>query len=227
MDFDKLARGYSDLVQKQIPLVGQRHDYFIKAKADLLVRLCERHLGPPQKLKILDAGCGNGLAERHLAGRFGALHAVDASAAMIEEARRIAPAADYAVADAFAMPYADATFDAVTAICVFHHIAPARQAALVCELSRVTRPGGLVIIMEHNPYNPLTSWSVRHSPVDVDATMLPLGRTKSLLAGCGLGIKAAGYMIFLPYDTIATALVERAFSWCPLGGQYYAAGRKR
>jgi SAM-dependent methyltransferase len=47
------------------------------------------------------------------------------------------------------LPYADARFDLVLAISVFSHLPAERQFAWLAELSRVTRPGGLLVASVH------------------------------------------------------------------------------
>lgn len=72
--------------------------------------------------------------------------ALDFSAAMLEAGRRKVPQAEVVVGDASALPFEDATFDAV--ICGFgmRNLAdPARGAR---EVARVLRPGGAFVTLE-------------------------------------------------------------------------------
>ena len=48
------------------------------------------------------------------------------------------------------------SFDVVFSACVFHHIPHGEHLNWLQELHRITRPGGLIAIFEHNPLNPLT-----------------------------------------------------------------------
>ena len=68
------------------------------------------------------------------------------------------------------VPYESARFDLVIAVCVFHHVEIAERQKFMIELKRVARPGGLVCIMEHNPYNPLTRLAVMRCPFDHGCT---------------------------------------------------------
>src|SRR5258708_33071555 len=70
---------------------------------------------------------------------------------------RAGPRAGLVAADGRHAPFAGGSFDLVFAVCVLHHLAPgAQRDALVGEMARLARPGGLGVIWEPNPLNPLT-----------------------------------------------------------------------
>jgi SAM-dependent methyltransferase len=96
-------------------------------------------LGPVDGLRLLDVGCGVGLFLR-AAERRGALVAgTDAAVARLEIARWALPDADLRVADVGDdLPFDNGTFDVVTARTV--------EGAVLTELARVVRPGGLVAV---------------------------------------------------------------------------------
>lgn len=50
------------------------------------------------------------------------------------------------------------------AACVFHHIDQREHAALLRELLRVLASGGIALVYEHNPYNPITRHAVNTCP---------------------------------------------------------------
>lgn len=82
---------------------------------------------------------------------------VDISGRMLQRARRRAlRGRDVALqrADIEHLPYGDASFDTVTAACVFCSVDDPVQG--LREARRVTRPGGFVLLYEHvRPTNPL------------------------------------------------------------------------
>jgi ubiquinone/menaquinone biosynthesis C-methylase UbiE len=49
------------------------------------------------------------------------------------------------------MPFGDAMFDAAWALFVLHHVEFADQAAILSEVSRVMRPGGVFVLAEDTP----------------------------------------------------------------------------
>jgi len=81
--------------------------------------------------------------------------AVDFAPAMLEAGRRKAPRAEVVVADAAALPFADASFSAV--LCGFGVRNLADPAAGAREVRRVLRPGGLFVTLElFRPARPVT-----------------------------------------------------------------------
>src|SRR3954453_12466878 len=100
------------------------------------------HLGRNQRL--LDPGCGAGLALTIAAERGAEVSGLDASAGLLEVAASRLPAAHLDQGDIEALPFATATFDAVTAFNAIQYAAAPAWA--VTELARVCQPGGTVVI---------------------------------------------------------------------------------
>jgi SAM-dependent methyltransferase len=98
---------------------------------------------------VLDAGCGAGLLALLASLRGVQVTALDASAALLAIARERLPAADVREGDLEALPFADASFDAVTAVNSIFYAAD--MAAAMRELSRVVRPGGRVVVTAWGP----------------------------------------------------------------------------
>lgn len=99
--------------------------------------------------RLLDAGCGAGLLAL-LAGLRGAqVAALDASAALVAVARERLPTADVREGDLEALPFADARFDAITAVNSLFYAADMTVA--MRELVRVVRPGGRVVVTAWGP----------------------------------------------------------------------------
>jgi SAM-dependent methyltransferase len=101
-------------------------------------------LAPLSGLRLLDAGCGTGLALRLAAERGARVSGLDASAALLDMVRGQLPDADLRVGDIEDLPYDDATFDVVTAFNSIQYAADPKTA--VAELARAARPGGRVAI---------------------------------------------------------------------------------
>ena len=99
-------------------------------------------------LDLLDVGCGPGTITSDLARKVapGRVVGIDASAEVVDEARASAVRANlpatFEVADLFALPFADHTFDVVHAHQVLQHVAD--PVAALMEMRRVCRPGGVV-----------------------------------------------------------------------------------
>jgi SAM-dependent methyltransferase len=88
--------------------------------------------------RILDLGCGDGQLTARLLTTGADVVGVDASVAMVAAARGRGIAADEASAEA--LPYADASFDAVFSNAALHWVRD--QDAMMAEVHRVLRPGG-------------------------------------------------------------------------------------
>ena len=95
--------------------------------------------------RVLDAGCGAGMALRLAADLGAAVSGIDASAALLEVARGRLPDATLAHGDLEELPFEDDAFDVVTGFNSFQYAADPVTA--LREARRVTRPGGKVFIM--------------------------------------------------------------------------------
>ena len=224
-DFDHHADTYREDVENAIAWSGKDVDYFAEGKANLLVAVAERRLGDPRELRALDIGCGVGVTDRFLAGRFGALHGVDIAADAVEKAREANPEVHYESYDGGVLPFADQSLDVAFTICVVHHVPTDDWPAFAAEMKRVVRPGGLVVVFEHNPLNPLTRVSVSRCPFDEDVTLLRAGTTARLLDEAGLHPVERRFFYFLPVRDVAASRVERALRRVPLGAQYFVAAQ--
>jgi SAM-dependent methyltransferase len=227
LSFDRYTDSYRDAVEESISFAGGDVARYVGAKARTLVDLAGRRIGDPATLRALDVGCGPGETDAFLEGDFAALHGVDLSEPMVEVAAERNPWATYsAYKEGDPLPYEDDAFDVSFAICVFHHVPVDARPALVREMSRVTRRDGLVVIFEHNPWNPLTRKAVRDCPFDEDARLLSRHATTRLIAGAGLACLESPYIIFFPREGPRLERIERRLGWLPIGAQYYVAGRR-
>lgn len=95
--------------------------------------------------RLLDVGCGAGLAAQ-LAAQLGArVSGIDASAAFIGIARERVPNDDFRVGEIEELPYADATFDVVSGFNSFQYAA--QPVAALKEAKRVVKAGGQVVMV--------------------------------------------------------------------------------
>ena len=89
---------------------------------------------------MLDVACGPGLVSAAAAARGARVAGVDFSPNMVTEARRRNPGLTFQEGDAEALPFADASFDAVVIGFGLHHFPLPGRA--IAEARRVLRPGG-------------------------------------------------------------------------------------
>ncbi len=104
---------------------------------------------------VLDVGCGTGVVASRLADRGYAVSGVDPSTGMLEHLRRTDRRVEAVQGSATALPFEEGRFDLTMCVAVMHHIAqPEAVRDSLKEMVRVTTPGGLVLIWDHNPRNP-------------------------------------------------------------------------
>jgi SAM-dependent methyltransferase len=99
---------------------------------------------------VLDIGCGVGAFLRMVSARGSRAFGLDASAALLDLARRRVPDADLRVGDMEELPYEDNSFDLVTGFNSFF-FADDIVAAL-SEAGRVAKPGAQVVIQVWGPH---------------------------------------------------------------------------
>jgi SAM-dependent methyltransferase len=213
-------------VQSSIDFIGQDHDYFVRVKAAHLVSVVRRNMGEPAGLSVLDVGCGVGLTDSYLVPQLGRVCGVDISEDEIKVAARNNPGVTYTVYEGSSLPFSDGEFDATFAVCVLHHVPPDAWGRFVREMSRVTSPTGLVIVFEHNPYNPLTRLAVNRCAFDEGVVLLRRKRLKELFMAQGLAVAEEAYVVLLPWELPFSARLETLLARLPLGAQYFVAGRK-
>jgi 2-polyprenyl-3-methyl-5-hydroxy-6-metoxy-1,4-benzoquinol methylase len=109
-------------------------------------------LALPAQAEVLDVGCGAGLLCCHLASLGLKLTGSDASEEMLRRARRTAEQAGVQPtllkADAHQLPLPDTSFDAVVALGLLPWVQD--EVAVIAEMARVLRPGGLLILTADN-----------------------------------------------------------------------------
>jgi SAM-dependent methyltransferase len=223
--FDRDCESYRDAVNSSIGFSGADVDFFARLKAEDLLATLRRRLGRTDDARVLDVGCGPGVTDTYLAGRVRELHGADVSIEILDAAAAANPQVGYHHYDGAALPFPDASFDATFTICVLHHVEPDKRPGLVWEMRRVTRPGGVVAIYEHNPLNPLTRVAVARCEFDEGVVLLGRGEARRLLAEAGAPPVESRYIAFFPWRPGVFRLVERGIGWLPLGGQYAVVGR--
>jgi ubiquinone/menaquinone biosynthesis C-methylase UbiE len=118
-----------------------------EAALDLLVEAA----GPRVDDVSLDVACGPGTVVCAFARRVRRAEGLDATEAMLAEARRLAAAAGvenvaWHRGDVYALPFAAAAFDIVSCRFAFHHLEAPEEA--FAEMVRVCRPGGRIVLCD-------------------------------------------------------------------------------
>ncbi|MDY6795051.1 MAG: methyltransferase domain-containing protein [Actinomycetota bacterium] len=146
--FDRLAPHYDRL---EIVLSGVR---------PVVVELAS----PRNGSRILDAATGTGRQAFAFASKGHEVVGIDISHRMVEVARgnNAYHNARFAVEDASAMPFPDGSFDICCISFALHDMPRPMREAVLGEMSRVTTPGGAIVIADYElPGGPLHRFFVR------------------------------------------------------------------
>src|SRR2546428_825345 len=224
MLFDRHAARYRAAVNEALRFSGAEVDRLAGHKARPMLALMTRRFGDPRTVKALDVGCGIGLVDRELVSGVGHLCGTDVSQKSLRQAASLVPEASFRHFYGHRIPYADKEFDFVFAVCVLHHIPLTERAGFVGEMARVTRPGGMAFILEHNPLNPVTRYIVSRCAFDVDAVLVGRSAAVRLLQRAGLRPGGSSYIGFWPKPSAFGGSLERGMGWRAIGAQHYAWG---
>lgn len=215
--FDDFPSTYSKLLNASIWLSGEKDTYFDLYKLSCLRRWA---FGPKQTGLILDFGCGIGKLASLMAQEYArsVIYGYDVSAKSIESAReKWGPLKNLV----FNTQLPDVTtFDLITVANVFHHIKRGKRQQTLFRLKSLLKPGGIIAVFEHNPFNPLTLYVVKTCPLDADADLIRLGRFVKLARDSGLVVRFKRYIVFLPKFLSLFRKLEHSFGFLPLGAQY-------
>ena len=144
--FDRIARVYDRM--NSVMTAGMHHRWRERA-ADLA------RVGPGST--ALDVATGTGDLAIELARRGAEVTGSDFAPAMLELARRKAPGLRFEEGDALNLSHADDSFDAATVGFGARNFADLDRG--LREMTRVTKPGGRVVVLEiTTPQRPPLSW---------------------------------------------------------------------
>ena len=150
--FDRIARVYDRM--NSVMTAGMHHRWRERA-----VDLARLQPGG----SALDVACGTGdlaVELQRRAGQSGRVVGLDFSARMLELARAKAPGIRFDAGNALDLPYGDGEFDAVTVGFGARNFSDLGRG--LREMTRVTRPGGRVVVLEiTTPQRPPLSWFFR------------------------------------------------------------------
>jgi ubiquinone/menaquinone biosynthesis C-methylase UbiE len=127
---------------------AMRRQALVPLRAALL-----EHKGGPGTARLLDLGCGTGEFLREAKRNYPrlAVTGLDLSAPYLAVAERRLAAwsrVELIEAPAEAIPAAEASFDVVTALYLFHELPSRVRQAVAAEIRRVLKPGGAVILVD-------------------------------------------------------------------------------
>jgi ubiquinone/menaquinone biosynthesis C-methylase UbiE len=224
-EFDQYASDYAALIDHPIRNRFAGGEFFFERKIDVIRRFFKRAGVGTEKLDWLDVGCGQGDILRRGASLFKSVAGCDPSQEMLKSCAGLQVRPQLSMDT---LPFADASFDFVSVICVYHHVPAEQRLALTKELRRVLKPGGFVCIIEHNPRNPITRLIVAQTPVDADGDLLTANEMGRLLSNAAFRVSETQFFLLFPeFLHRFTRPLEHALSAFPFGGQYAIFSRPR
>jgi ubiquinone/menaquinone biosynthesis C-methylase UbiE len=209
--FDDVAPVYDEVLPAHVT------EHYLEKRAHFVQSVC------PPPCRVLDVGCGTGtLAGRLMAAGYEVV-GLDASQAMLGVMKERAPEVEAVLGSATELPFGDSEFDLSLSVATMHHIAEVSSVRKALqEMARVVRPGGRMLVWEHNPHNPYWSYLMRRMPQDTGEERL-IG-VQELISGLQSGgaepvlVRRLGLVPdFTPRRLIgAAAALEKAVEHTPL-----------
>ena len=188
-NFDQFADSYQRVHTENVRVTGENSEYFAQYKA----RYIARRMGAQFSGRILDYGCGVGMLSNYMKQVFP--HAMvdgydisDASIAKVDTGIR--------TQGTFTSDWSQVGrhYNLIAVTNVMHHVPPDKRQDVIASLRDRLAPRGILIIVEHNPLNPLTRWAVANCAFD-DGGQLCVRRRCNPAAHVGsAGIRSAQWL---------------------------------
>lgn len=225
-EFDKIADSYYEEHKKNIAITGEDPDFFSEYKIKDLRDFVNNSKNSSKD--IFDFGCGIGNSLKYFRDYFpdSNLSCGDVSYRSIEIAKNRNPGLEQFIQIDNAIPVSSESIDIVFSACVFHHIKHEEHSKWLTEISRITRKGGLLVIYEHNPLNPLTVNAVNKCPIDVNAKLIRALTMKNLIIKNGWKDVTIEYKLFFPSYLKFLRPLEKYLKKFFLGAQWRLIAKK-
>jgi ubiquinone/menaquinone biosynthesis C-methylase UbiE len=223
--FDDYAGNYAELIKDPIreKFAADNH-FFFERKLQVIRRYFHKAGVVTETLDWLDIGCGRGDMLRAGLPFFRSATGCDPSNGMLQACTDLQVRIQESPGK---LPFDDAVFDFLTAVCVYHHVPVQDRPGLTTEALRVLKPGGKFCVVEHNPWNIATRVIVSRTPVDAEANLLKPAETRSLLSDAGTRVLATRFFLLFPEMIYPYfRYVEEGLANVPLGGQYAVFAEK-
>jgi SAM-dependent methyltransferase len=186
-DFDEVAASYDESLPPHVV------EHYLRKRTRLVLELCPHG-------SVLDVGCGTGALAQRLSENGLDTSGVDPSAGMLAVLRARSSRVLTVQSSGTALPFADDSFDLVLCVAVMHHIAdPGRVGATLAEMVRVARPGGRVLVWDHNPRNPYWRSLMSRVPQDTgEERLIPERELVNGLEAAGARVESSRQLGLVP-----------------------------
>jgi SAM-dependent methyltransferase len=193
--FDRIATVYDE------SLPGHVVEHYLRKRTAFV-----RALSPSGS--VLDVGCGTGALAQRLAESGYEVTGVDPSEGMLEVLRARSPEVRAAVGSGTELPFGSDSFDIVLSVATMHHIAdPVAVRRTLAEMTRVSKPGGWILVWDHNPQNPYWSNLMGRVPQDTgDERLIPATELVDGLRAAGAEVTSVQQLGLVPDFTPRSAV---------------------
>lgn len=221
-EFDKYSGDYKNILENCISGAGDSHVYFSQYKADYLSRRVIRH---GDNYKLLDFGCGVGILSDCINNTMPGiqLDGYDISSKSISEISEKLTEQGVFTNNLNDLP---GDYNVIVISNVMHHIPPCNRMEIFSMLKGLLAHKGEIVVIEHNPLNPLTRRIVDKCPFDEDAVLLPRSEVLSYFSESHMRILHSDYIVFFPALLKFMRFFERYLAFVPIGAQYVVVGEK-
>lgn len=227
-EFDQFADEYHAMHKANIAVTGEDPAYFSAYKIEILAAALRACGAASDQVLDFGSGIGNSLPYFREFLPASRLTCADVSGRSLALAQTRFPGAERPLlieGDRIALD--DSRMDVVFSACVFHHIPQAEHGLWLRELWRVTKPGGMIAIFEHNPLNPLTVRAVNTCPFDVNARLIRAAAFAAAFRDAGWSDVRITFHVFFPRALARLRALDRWLARVPLGAQYAIMAVKR
>ena len=193
--FDEIATVYDDSLPPHVV------EHYLRKRTRFVIENCPRGDG-------LDVGCGTGVLAARLADAGYRMTGIDPSEGMLEILRARSPGVAAVTGSGTELPFDNDSFDVVMTVAVMHHIAdPDDVRQTLAEMVRVSRPGGRILVWDHNPRNPYWGRLMAKVPQDTgEERLIPEEEVVGGLRGAGAAILTSAQLGMVPEFTPRRAL---------------------
>lgn len=201
--FDEIAAEYDEALPAHVV------EHYLRKRVAFLARVCPGGA-------VLDVGCGTGALAAAMMKAGYTVSGADPSHGMLEVMRGRCPQAEVVQAPGSNLPFASGRFDLVVSVATMHHVAAPDEVRLTLgEMTRVCRPGGRIVIWDHNPRNPYWTNLMSRVPQDTgEERLIPEPELVSGLVSAGAQVLTVHHLGLVPDFTPRWALpLAAAAEW--------------
>lgn len=215
------------------------HKYYVQVKSMHLLKKAEEFYGSLKNIDCVDLGCGTAETEEYFQDKFRHIFCCDYSPGMLEYAsKKNLKNVTFKLCQSECLPFDSGSVDIVLMYGLIHHIDTGEKIVQIFkEVNRILKKGGIVVVYDFNPFNPVARYIVRNCPIDSGVnldgykksafpTTFYLRELTEVLKNTGFMISKKEFLLFFPKIFSFLLPLEPFLARIPLGGMYSVMGIK-